>query len=354
MKKLTTLFVATVMALSMVACGSSAVQGNVTIEEQNSVPATQQPQVATQELAEFSGEVSTEATTEEHKPETITITALNGASEEIEVEVPYNPQMIVTLDAASTDILSNLGLTDRIVGTITPEEYLAEYVADATNVGTAKNFDVEAIMELQPDVIFMAGRGGDFYDTLVEIAPVVRLTVSGNVVEGTYTNSQKIASIFGMEEEMNEKLSAYDEKIAAISAFAEGKNVLVGLCTSGSFNLLGNDGRCSIIGNELGFNNIGVDANIDTAAHGNEASFEFVVEKAPDYIFVLDRDAATNAEGAQLAKDIMENELIMSTDAYKNGNMIIMEHAGVWYKAEGGFTALGIMLEDLEKELMSE
>ena len=37
---------------------------------------------------------------------------------------------------------------------------------------------------------------------------------------------------------------------------------------------------------EAGFENIGVDAEIDTATHGNEASFEFVVEKDPDYIFV--------------------------------------------------------------------
>lgn len=42
--------------------------------------------------------------------------------------------------------------------------------------------------------------------------------------------------------------------------------------------------------------NVGVDANIDTSTHGNEASFEFVVQKAPDYIFVLDRDAAISRE----------------------------------------------------------
>jgi len=290
--------------------------------------------------------------TEVQQVESVKITALNGASEEVEVEVPFNPQKIVTLDAASLDILSNLGLTDRVVATTTPEAYLEEYVEDAINVGTAKTFDVEAIMEAEPDVIFMSGRGGDYYDTLVEIAPVVRLTVSGNVVEGTYKNALTIASIFGMEDEMKEKLDAYNERIKELQKVAEGKSAIVGLCTSGSFNLLGNDGRCSIIGNELGFNNIGVDANIDTSSHGNEASFEYVVDKAPDYIFVLDRDAATNAEGAQLAKDIMENELIKSTDAYKNGNLIIMEHPGVWYKAEGGFTALGIMLEDLEKELL--
>ena len=347
MKKLVTLALSAIMVFSLAACGNADNGGNETtgnIETTGSVETTDGAETTV-------ASESTEAFSEEATPETITVTCLNGASEEIELEVPYDPQRIVTLDAASTDILSNLGLADRIVGTTNPEEYLAEHVANAANVGTAKTFDAEAIMELEPEVIFMAGRGSDYYDTLAEIAPVVRLTVSGAVVEGTYTNSKKIASIFGLEEEMSTKLGEYDERIAALQAFAEDKNAIVGLCTSGSFNLLGNDGRCSIIGNELGFHNVGVDANVDTSAHGNEASFEFVVEAAPDYIFVMDRDAATGAEGAQLAKDIMENELVMSTDAYKNGNLIILEHSGVWYKAEGGFTALGIMLEDLENAL---
>ena len=342
MRKITAIVLAGMMAFSLAGCStaSSATTAATTVATEATT------------AAETTAAETTAAETEAEKPEFITVACLNGASEEVELEVPFDPQTIVTLDAASTDILANLGLADRIVGTTTPEAYLAEFVADAENVGTAKTFDVEAIMELEPELIFMAGRGSDFYDTLTEIAPVVRLTVSGAVVEGTYTNSLKIASIFGLEDEMEAKLGAYDERIAAIQEVAKEKNAIVGLCTSGAFNLLGNDGRCSIIGNELGFNNIGVDANVDTSAHGNEASFEFVVDANPDYIFVLDRDKATNAEGAQLAKDIMENDLVMSTDAYKNGNLIIMENAGVWYKAEGGFTALGIMLEDLEKELL--
>lgn len=342
MRKITAIVLAGMMAFSLAGCSTAS----------NATTAATTVATEATTAAETTAAETTAAETEAEKPEFITVACLNGASEEVELEVPFDPQTIVTLDAASTDILANLGLADRIVGTTTPEAYLAEFVADAENVGTAKTFDVEAIMELEPELIFMAGRGSDFYDTLAEIAPVVRLTVSGAVVEGTYTNSLKIASIFGLEDEMEAKLGAYDERIAAIQEVAKEKNAIVGLCTSGAFNLLGNDGRCSIIGNELGFNNIGVDANVDTSVHGNEASFEFVVDANPDYIFVLDRDKATNAEGAQLAKDIMENDLVMSTDAYKNGNLIIMENAGVWYKAEGGFTALGIMLEDLEKELL--
>ena len=103
---------------------------------------------------------------------------------------------------------------------------------------------------------------------------------------------------------------------------------------------------------EAGFENIGIDANIDTSTHGNEASFEFIVEKNPEYIFVMDRDAAIGTDGAQLAKDIMENELVMGTDAYKNGNVVYLEHPAVWYTAEGGINALDLMLQDLESVLL--
>lgn len=86
--------------------------------------------------------------------------------------------------------------------------------------------------------------------------------------------------------------------------------------------------------------------------HGTESSFELIVSLDPDYIFVMDRDAAIGTNGAQLAKDIMENELVMSTNAYKNGNLVILEHPGIWYTAEGGITSFGIMLSDLESVLL--
>ena len=66
----------------------------------------------------------------------------------------------------------------------------------------------------------------------------------------------------------------------------------------------------------------------------------------------MDRDAAIGTDGAQLAQDIMENELVMSTEAYQNGNLIYLAHPAVWYTAEGGISALDIMLADLETELM--
>lgn len=293
----------------------------------------------------------------EAAPETVTITSLNAEREPVELEVPYDPQRIAILDMPSLDILDRLGLGDRVVGSATTTlEYLQAYVPGDTiaNLGTIKEADLEAVMACEPDVIFIGGRLSASYDALSEIAPVVFLSTDTQigVVESVRNNATTIASMFGLEAQVDELMAGFDARIEALAAFAEGKNAIVGLCTSGSFNILGSDGRCSIISVEIGFDNLG-DGDV-TATHGNESSFELVVELDPDYMFVLDRDAAIGTDGAQLAKEIVENELVMDTDVYKDGHIVYLANPTVWYTAEGGITALDIMLGDLEGALLAE
>lgn len=122
------------------------------------------------------------------------------------------------------------------------------------------------------------------------------------------------------------------------------------LFTSGSVNVLGTDGRCSLISNEIGFTNIAADEV--TATHGNEVSFEAIVEKDPEYIFVLNRDAAIGSDGADQAQEVVENDLTRQTQAYRNGHIVYLSNPAVWYTAEGGIEALNIILEDLEGVLL--
>ena len=293
----------------------------------------------------------------EDAPATVTITSLNAEREPFELEVPYDPQRIAILDMPSLDILDRLGLGDRVVGSATTTlEYLQAYVPGDTiaNLGTIKEADLEAVMACEPDVIFIGGRLSASYDALSEIAPVVFLSTDTQigVVESVRNNATTIASMFGLEAQVDELMAGFDARIEALAAFAEGKNAIVGLCTSGSFNILGSDGRCSIISVEVGFDNLG-DGDV-TATHGNESSFELVVELDPDYMFVLDRDAAIGTDGAQLAKEIVENELVMDTNVYKDGHIVYLANPTVWYTAEGGITALDIMLGDLEGALLAE
>ena len=338
--------VAVISAICLLsACGASSASSATAATEAVTTAAPSETEAATTES-------STEAA-----PETVTIKALNGAKELVDVEVPFNPQRIAILDLASLDILDALGVGDRVVGTAsTSLDYLQSYVTNDSiaNLGNIKEADMEAVMACEPDVIFIGGRLSKSYDALCEIAPVVFLSTDTEkgVVESTRENAMTIASMFGLEDHVAALMEDFDSRIEALKTFAEGKTAIVGMTTSGSFNVLGNDGRCSIIGREIGFDNIGVDANIDTSTHGNEASFEFIVDKAPDYIFVMDRDAAIGSDGAQLAQEILENELVKGTDAYKNGHIVYLARPAVWYTAEGGIQALGEMLSDLEAALL--
>lgn len=77
-----------------------------------------------------------------------------------------------------------------------------------------------------------------------------------------------------------------------------------------------------------------------------------MLDKNPDYIFAMNRDAAIGTQGAQLAAEVLDNELINKTDAAQNGRVVVLEHSNVWYTAEGGITALRVMLQDLEKAML--
>lgn len=319
-KKLLLMALMAVMAVGLIACGTDKSDNESTKEEKTSV----------------------------------TITSLDSSKNEIELEVPYNPKRIAILDLASLDIIDELGVGDRVVGMAsTSIDYLEKYSNDASikNLGTIKEADLEAVMECEPDIIFIGGRLSKSYDALSEIAPVVYLATDTNegLVNSVSKNAKTIASIFGMEDKIDSLMSDFGARIDAIKKISSGKTALVGMKTSGSFNLLGNDGRCSLIGVEAGFNNL--TAVGSTSTHGNETSFETVVQQNPDYIFVMDRDSAISTAGAKTAKEIVENELVKTTDAYKNNHIIYLEHSNVWYTAEGGIQALDIMLTDLEKGL---
>lgn len=353
-KKIMTLALSAVMAVSLAACGAG---GNSDSSSSGSTSASGSSAVSDVSSASAASDAST-ASSGEEKPETITVKSLNANKEEVDLEVPYDPERIAILDMACLDIIDSLGVGDRVVGSAgTSLDYLQDYVTDENieNLGTIKEADMEAVMACEPDVIFIGGRLSSSYDALSEIAPVVYLSTDTEigVVESVRKNASTIAAMFGLEDQVDELMVDFDERIETLAAFAEGKTAIVGMCTSGSFNVLGNDGRCSMIGREIGFENVGVDANVDTSTHGNEASFEYVVEKNPDYIFVMDRDAAIGTDGAQLAQDIMENELVQGTDAYKNGQLVYLEHPAVWYTAEGGVQALDLMLQDLENTLLA-
>lgn len=271
-------------------------------------------------------------------------------------KVPFDPQKIAVLDLAALDIIDVLGVGDRVVGIpkSSSVSYLKSYVENdkIVNVGSVKEVDMEALNALQPDLIFIGGRLSSEYENISKIAPTISINIDNEAgyMKSFTQNVNHIASIFGLEEKAVELTSSFDQRIAALNQTASGKKAIVGLVTSGSLSTLGNGSRCSVITNEVGFENAATDVD---STHGDTASFELLLEKDPDYMFILDRDTAINAEGAKVAKEVMENEIVMKTTAYQNGKIIYLT-PDVWYLSEGGITATDIMLKDLETGILSE
>ncbi|MEW8986910.1 MAG: ABC transporter substrate-binding protein, partial [Bacillus sp. (in: firmicutes)] len=78
-----------------------------------------------------------------------------------------------------------------------------------------------------------------------------------------------------------------------------------------------------------------VDENLEVSQHGQSITFEYILEKNPDVIFVIDRSAAVGGEVG--AKETIENELVKKTNAYKNGKIIYLVIAGL----RSGFLQIG-------------
>ena len=338
------MLLALVMVLALAACGTTDNTETTGSNETTNVLETSVP--------------------EETKPETITIQALNGNKEWTDIEVPYDPQRIAILDMPALDIIDALGLGDRIVGSASVTiEYLTDYNPDDSNgtilnLGNVKTADLEKVAACEPDIIFIGGRLSSVYADLEAIAPVVYLSVDyeKGVVESTKYNAKTIASIFGKEAEVDAMFDGFQPRIDALNAVLSGHDILLAMYNNNAMSIMDTQSQLNILAAELGGNNLGETVGeTDKATHGEDASWETIINLNPEYIFVLDRSTATGAadEGVLGPREVIENELIKELDCYKEGKIIyFIQHANVWYTSTGGVQALNTMLADLEAALL--
>lgn len=258
------------------------------------------------------------------------------------------PKNVVVLDFGALDLLNEMDI--NIVGlpkSGTLPEYLEEFSADQyVNVGSVKEPDLEAINELNPDLIVMAGRMADYYDEFSEIAPTVYVESDGaDYINSFNKTAMMFGEIFDKEEKATEMIEEVVERVEAANAeiAKKDKNASIIMVNGRNISAYGAKSRFALLHNELGF--AVADENIDDSTHGQEVTFEYLVEKNPGYIFVVDRNSITGSKDIT-AQSVMENELTMQTDAYKNGNIVYLNSVN-WYTVSGGYTSTLNMIDEV-------
>lgn len=270
-----------------------------------------------------------------------------------ETEVPRNPERVVTLSYSTLDILDEMELEERIIGTAKENlpSYLQEYNNEGvTSVGTLKEFNLETINELKPDLIIIEGRQTDSYEDLMAIAPTIQLgTDTSDYFGSLERNLTALGKIFDKADMAENQLTQLNKRIEAVSekVKAEELNALALMVSDGSMSVYGNGSRFATIYDDFGF--MASDTEIQVSNHGQNISYEYLLAKNPNYLFVIDKSSATgNSEEPTAAKEILDNELVKATDTYINDNIVYL-NGPAWYVGGAGLQAADLMIRDLEE-----
>lgn len=268
-----------------------------------------------------------------------------------EVTLEATPQRVVVLDYASLDTINAIGAGDAVVGV--PQKTLPESLKsykDTTDVGTLKETDFEAVAAANPDLIIISTRQADNQAKFEEIAPTVNLSADPkNFIESSITRVEDLAGVFGKQNEVADKVDALKKQVEDLKAKAKesGPTMFV-MSSGGKLSTYGPGSRYGFIYDELGFTPAATDIKNDEG-HGQEISFEYVAEKNPESMLVIDRDAAIGKPG-QAAEQVLDNELVKSTKAAKNEKITYLDGVN-WYLVTGGLDTLPSLLTELSDSL---
>ncbi len=269
-----------------------------------------------------------------------------------ETTVPKNPENVVVFDYGTLDTLRELDADIAAVPQGNIPDYLSEF-EDGTfeNAGTLFEPDFETIFDIQPELIIISGRSSDAYDELSDIAPTIYMGVDNtNYMESFEQNATILGEIFEKEDVVEDALVSIDESINELyeTASTNDKNGLIILANDGSVSAYGPGSRFGILHDDFGVQP--ADENIEASTHGQNISFEYIVETNPDYLFVIDRDSAVSEGEESSSQAIVENDLVMNTTAYEEDNIIYLDPA-YWYLAGGGLTSVSEMVREIQEGL---
>lgn len=222
------------------------------------------------------------------------------------VVVPSQPQRVVSLSPAVTEIIYALGAEDVLVGRTDFCEYPPEAV-EIPSIGGISNLNIEKILSLNPDLVISGSMvGKKVTDQMDQMGVPMVCVIEKPRFEALYDNILAIGRLVGKEHEAdslcnalaarcNEELGMRSEELADSSnnstfniphsSFTPKVYYVVGFGAGGNFTAGGNTFINDII-RMAGGRNIAEDID------GWSYSLEALMKENPDYVIVRREDSA--------------------------------------------------------------
>jgi len=306
----------------------------------------------------------TKTTQSAQQEETVKITHPQG-----ETVVKKNPQKVVVFDLSALDSLEKLGIKATALPRSVLPPYLDKYKSDEyINVGSLMEPDFEKINSVKPDLIIISGRQAPKYSEFAAIAPTINLQLDQkNYFSSFKANMRQLGLVFDKQEQVEQELKKIDDQVAAIRTKIEksgNQQALIIMTMGGKMSAYGPGSRFGLIHDVLGMKSALDESprqqptdqqstgqqspRQQSQQHGSIITNEYIVQKNPDYLFVVDRDDAIGQSAS--SKQLLNNELINRTKAATNGNIVYLT-SSVWYLSGGGLMSMSYMLNEVDQAM---
>ncbi len=270
--------------------------------------------------------------------DTRTVTDARG-----EVEIPADPERVAAFDNRIFQVLEDWDI-DLVSAPVTLIPDTIEKYHDDTEIrdtGSHREPNLEELVASDPDLIITGYRYASQYDEMKKLlpdVPVVDLSFGENFEDEDAENelpledrlkdiTNLIGEIFEKEDEAEGLVEQFDEaKERAASAYNSDETVMGLIVSGGDISY-----SAPTTGRSVGpvFDMLGLTPSLDRGGSGNDQgddiSVEAIASSNPDWIIVMDRDAAVSSAGedARPADEVIaDSEALQNVPAVENGNIV--------------------------------
>lgn len=214
-----------------------------------------------------------------------------------------------------------------------------DYVSDESivNLGNHREPNLEAIVAAEPDLVLNGQRFSQHKDAIAGLLPEGAALVDTNIDtetqkidEGLKQLTTLLGEIFGQQAEAEQLNQDFDDAIAAAKDAYNSEETVAGLITSGGeINY-----SAPTTGRTIGplYDVVGLTPAFEQEGSGNhqgdDVSVEAIAQANPDWLIIMDRDAAAAAgeDGVVPARELIaESEALKDVTAVKEDKIIYLE-----------------------------
>mgnify|MGYP000141181047 FL=1 len=262
-----------------------------------------------------------------------------------------SPERVVVIGLGALDTVTAFGIEPVALSTVSMfPDYLAQYRDyKFVSAGSLHEPDFETIYTQKPDLIIVGSRAAPKYKELSEIAPTIVFAADSNkgYWESTQEQWRNLGEVFDKQAFVESKIEQLDKEFSSIRAANQSNKVdaLTVMSAGGNITAFGAQSRFSAIYQDFGFKE--TVKGIKESRHGDLVSYEFIREKNPSTLLVIDKDILINKGKGSTVKRDFENALVKATNAYQNKQLAYLD-INAWYLSIAGMRATEQMIADVK------